>query len=83
MDQLTLPDGLIAEHAAPPAGNTVTKFTTPGGVDVNAFILAPTPLTAENLEIPLATGWRGMTPADYCALVTDLASGPPICQLVE
>jgi D-xylose transport system substrate-binding protein len=81
MDQLTLPDGLVAAHAAPPAGNTVTKFTTPGGVEVNSFILAPTSLTAENLEIPLAAGWRGMTPADYCALVTDLAAGPPICQL--
>jgi D-xylose transport system substrate-binding protein len=79
--EITLPDGLIAEHAAPPAGNSPTPFTSPAGNEIMSIIMSVYPLTAETLEIPLSAGWRGMTPADYCVSVEDWASGPPICQL--
>jgi D-xylose transport system substrate-binding protein len=82
-EEIVLPDGFVAEHAAPPAGNAPAIFTTPAGNDTPSFVLAPTPLTAENLETPLAAGWRGMKPKDYCVLVPEeeWANGPAICQL--
>ena len=51
MASLTLPDGLIDPTVAPAAGLTAQPFTTPGGNTVNSFILQPTPLTAENLQL--------------------------------
>jgi len=56
MATLTLQDGLIDPTVAPVAGLTAQPFTTPGGNTVNSFILQPTPLTAENLQLPLDAG---------------------------
>ena len=36
---------------APNAGLTAQPFTTPGGNTVCSFILQPTPLTADNLQL--------------------------------
>ena len=39
MDQLTIPDGLIADYVVPDAGTSVQDFATPGGNTVKSFIL--------------------------------------------
>jgi D-xylose transport system substrate-binding protein len=74
---LTLQDGLILEDVAPEAGLTSTTFETPGGNTVNSFILRPTPLTAENLQLAIDGGQ--VTKEQLCAGV-DAASAPPACQ---
>ena len=51
MASLKLPDGLIDPTVAPAAGLTAQPFTTPGGNTVSSFILQPTPLTADNLQM--------------------------------
>jgi D-xylose transport system substrate-binding protein len=76
MASLTLPDGLIDATVAPAAGLAATPFTTPGGNTVSSFILQPTPLTAENLNLPVDGGW--ITKEKLCEKVT--ASPPPACQ---
>ena len=77
MASLTLQDGLIDPTVAPAAGLTATKFDTPGGNSVNSFILTPTPLTAENLQLAIDGGQ--VTKEQLCAGV-DAASAPPACQ---
>ena len=61
----TLPDDLIDPSVAPDS-LTPTDFTTPGldgepdsGDEnvVKSFILKPTPVTAETLNLPLDAGW--------------------------
>jgi D-xylose transport system substrate-binding protein len=32
-------------------------FTSPGGVDVNSILLAPQPITIDNLDLVLDAGW--------------------------
>jgi len=76
LDDITLPDGLVAEHAAPPLGNTSAVFATPGGNDVNSIILAPTPVTAENLNLPFEAGWYA-TKEEVCA---NAAEGVAACE---
>ena len=56
MATLTLQDGLIDPAVAPVAGLTAQPFTTPGGNTVSSFILQPTPLTADNLQLAV-DGW--------------------------
>ena len=51
MASLKLPDGLIDPKVAPVAGLSAQPFTTPGGSTVSSFILQPTPLTADNLQL--------------------------------
>src|SRR6478672_2959517 len=51
MDSLKLPDGFVDPKVAPAAGLTVQPFTTPGGNKVSSFILQPTPITADNLQV--------------------------------
>ncbi|HEY8198177.1 MAG TPA: substrate-binding domain-containing protein, partial [Candidatus Limnocylindrales bacterium] len=75
---LVLPEGLLAAHAAPAAGPAAQDFTTPNGTVVKSFILAPTPLTAETLNLPIEAGW--ITKEDLCANVADPAAGPAACQ---
>jgi D-xylose transport system substrate-binding protein len=77
MASLTLQDGLIDPAVAPAAGLTATPFDTPGGNSVSSFILTPTPLTAENLQLAIDGGQ--VTKDQLCAGV-DAASAPPACQ---
>jgi D-xylose transport system substrate-binding protein len=77
MASLTLADGLVNPDVAPAAGLTATPFQTPGGVTVSSFILQPTPLTAENLQLAIDGGQ--ITKEALCAGV-DAASAPPACQ---
>jgi D-xylose transport system substrate-binding protein len=76
MTALALPDGLIDPTVAPDS-LAVTQFTTPGGNTVNSFILKPTPLTAENLQ--LAVDGAQITQEDLCAGV-DAATAPEACK---
>jgi D-xylose transport system substrate-binding protein len=73
---LTLPDGLI-DPAVAPDSLTAQPFDTPGGNSVSSFILKPTPLTAENLQ--LAIDGEQVTKEDLCAGV-DAATAPTACQ---
>jgi D-xylose transport system substrate-binding protein len=77
MASLKLPDGLIDPTVAPAAGLTAQPFTTPGGKTVSSFILQPTPLTAENLQLAIDGGQ--ITKEELCKGV-DAASAPPACK---
>jgi D-xylose transport system substrate-binding protein len=77
MADLALPDGLIDPSVAPEAGLEVQDFETPNGTTVKAFILQPTPITAENLELVIEGGW--ITQEELCEGV-DAASAPAACQ---
>jgi len=83
---VTIPDGLVNPDVAPTAGLSSAEFTTPGpdgepdsGDEnvVNSFILQPQPITAENLELILDSGW--LTKDVLCEGV-DPASAPAACQ---
>ena len=76
MTALALPDGLLDATVAPD-NLAVQPFTTPGGNTVNSFILKPTPLTAENLQV--AVDAEQISKEDLCAGV-DAASAPAACQ---
>jgi len=77
MDSLKLADGLIDPKVAPTAGLTAKPFTTPGGNTVSSFILQPTPITAENLQVVIDGGQ--ITKADLCKGV-DAAKAPAACK---
>jgi D-xylose transport system substrate-binding protein len=77
MASLKLQDGLIDPKVAPVAGLTAQPFTTPGGNTVSSFILQPTPLTADNLQLAVDGGQ--ITKDDLCKGV-DAASAPPACK---
>ena len=77
MASLTLKDGLVDPTVAPVAGLTAQPFTTPGGASVSSFILQPTPLTAENLQLAIDGGQ--ITKDELCKGV-DAASAPPACK---
>jgi len=77
MADLTIPDGLIDDSVAPTAGNAAADFETPNGTTVTSFILQPTPITAENLDLVIDGGW--ITKEDLCAGV-DAATAPAACQ---
>jgi len=77
MASLALQDGLIDPTVAPTAGLTAQPFETPGGNTVSSFILQPTPLTAENLQLAIDGGQ--VTKEALCAGV-DAASAPAACQ---
>ena len=86
MADLTIPEGLINESVAPAEGLTAAPFTTPGpdGMpdsgdenEVTSFILQPQPITAENLDLIIDSGW--LTQEELCEGV-DAASAPPACQ---
>jgi D-xylose transport system substrate-binding protein len=74
---LTLPDGLVDPAVAPTAGLTAKDFVTPGGTTVKSFILQPTPLTADTLQVAVDAGQ--ITKADLCKGV-DAATAPPACK---
>ena len=77
MDQLTIPDGLIDASVAPTAGMAAAPFETPGGNTVTSFILQPTPVTADTLNLVVDGGWIDL--ATLCAQATDPALAAPIC----
>ena len=77
MASLKLPDGLIDPTVAPAAGLTAQPFKTPGGNTVSSFILQPTPLTADNLQ--LAIDGKQITKAELCKGV-DAATAPAACK---
>jgi D-xylose transport system substrate-binding protein len=74
---LAIPDGLLDKTVAPTAGLTATDFTTPGGVVVKSFILQPTPLTADTLQVAIDAGQ--ISKADLCKGV-DAATAPAACK---
>ena len=74
---LKLQEGLIDPKVAPVKGLTAQPFTTPGGNTVQSFILQPTPLTADNLQVAIDAGQ--ISKADLCKGV-DPASAPPACK---
>jgi D-xylose transport system substrate-binding protein len=75
MSSLALQDGLIDPAVAPAAGLTAQPFTTPGGNTVSSFILQPTPLTAENLQ--LAVDGEQITKEELCQGVDAAATTAP------
>lgn len=85
MAAITLPDDLLDPTVAPDS-LTAADFTTPGpdgepdtGDEntVKSFILKPTPITAENLNLVIEGGW--ITQEVLCEGV-DPASAPAACQ---
>ena len=77
MAELKLPDGLIDASVAPVPGLAAQPFKTPGGVTVTSFILQPTPLTADTLQVAIDAGF--ITKADLCKGV-DAATAPAACK---
>jgi D-xylose transport system substrate-binding protein len=77
LDGLKLADGLIDPKVAPVAGLTAQDFKTPGNNTVKSFILQPTPLTAENLQLAIDGGQ--ITKAELCKGV-DAATAPQACK---
>jgi D-xylose transport system substrate-binding protein len=75
MAGLTLPDGLVDPTVAPTAGLSAQAFTTPNGTSVQSFILQPTPLTAENLQVAIDAGQ--ITKEDLCKGVDAAAATAP------
>ena len=72
-----IPEGVVDPAVAPAAGLSAQPFTTPGGTTVSSFILTPTPLTAENLQLAIDGGQ--ITKEDLCKGV-DPAKAPPACK---
>ena len=69
--------GLEAGNSRPAAGLTAQPFKTPGGNTVSSFILQPTPLTADNLQLAVDGGQ--ITKAELCKGV-DAATAPAACK---
>jgi len=79
MASLTLKSGLIDPTVAPTAGLTAQPFTTPGNNTVSSFILQPTPITADNLNVVVDQKW--VAKADLCKGVdTTSATAPAACK---
>jgi D-xylose transport system substrate-binding protein len=76
MASLTMAEGLVDPNVAPDS-LTAQDFETPGGNTVKSFILKPTPITQDNLELVLEGGW--VTKEQLC-LGVDAATAPPACQ---
>ena len=74
---LKLSDGVIDASVAPTAGLSAQDFKTPGGVTVKSFILQPTPLTADTLQVAIDAGQ--ISKADLCKGV-DAATAPAACK---
>jgi D-xylose transport system substrate-binding protein len=73
-----IPAGLILEANAPPKGNKVVDFTTPGNNVVKSVILNVQPVTQENLQLILDAKW--LTKDVLCKNATDAALAAPICK---
>jgi D-xylose transport system substrate-binding protein len=75
--EVTIPEGLIDASVAPLAGPAAADFTTPGGNVVKSIILQPTPVTQDNLNLVVDSGWIAQDV--LCAQATDPAIAAPIC----
>ena len=64
----------LAKGTALDAVEGAAKFTTPGGKEVNARLLAPIPVTKDNLNVVLDSGW--ISKETLCAGV----SGVEVCK---
>ncbi|MBA4326161.1 MAG: D-xylose ABC transporter substrate-binding protein [Rhodobacter sp.] len=61
----------LAQGTAMDAIPGATRFTSPSGKELNAVLLAPQPITRDNLNVVLDAGW--ITKEVLCAGVTGLA----------
>jgi len=77
MTKLTLPSGFVDPSVAPAAGPAAKPFQTPGGNTVTSFILQPTPITADNLQVVIDGGQ--ISKADLCKGV-DASKAPAACK---
>jgi D-xylose transport system substrate-binding protein len=77
MEDLVIPEGLIPDSVVPTAGAQAAAFETPGGNSVTSFILQPTPITQENLNLVVDAGWIDQDL--LCEQATDAAMAAPIC----
>jgi D-xylose transport system substrate-binding protein len=78
MASLTMEEGLVDPSVAPDS-LTAQDFETPGGNTVKSFILKPTPITRENLNLVLDGGW--VTKDQLCQGVdTASAAAPEACK---
>jgi D-xylose transport system substrate-binding protein len=77
LTKLSLPSGFIDPSVAPLAGATPQPFTTPGGNKVTSFILQPTPITQDNLQVVVDGGQ--ISKADLCKGV-DASKAPAACK---
>jgi D-xylose transport system substrate-binding protein len=78
MASLTMAEGLVDPSVAPDS-LTAQDFETPGGNTVKSFILKPTPITQENLQLVLDGGW--VTKEQLCQGVDAAAAdAPAACQ---
>jgi D-xylose transport system substrate-binding protein len=78
ISKVELPAGLVLEANAPPKGNKVVDFTTPGGKTVKSLILNVQPVTQENLQLIIDSKW--LDKATLCKNATDAATAAPICK---
>ena len=76
-DKANLNNVALDPTVAPAEGLTAQDVTTPGNNTVKSFILQPTPITAENLNLVIDGGW--ITKDELCAGV-DAATGPAACK---
>ena len=74
---VSVPDGLDSS-VAPAAGSAAADFKTPAGNTVKSFILKPTPLTADKLDVPIAAHWYATK--DVICKGVDPATGPAACK---
>jgi D-xylose transport system substrate-binding protein len=77
MADLTVPEGLIDPAVAPAAGAAAQPFETPGGNTVTSFVLTPTPITQENLNLVVDGGWIALDV--LCANIDDPSRAAPVC----
>ncbi len=77
MADLVIPEGLIPESVVPTAGAQAAPFETPGGNTVTSFILQPTPITQDNMDLVVDAGW--IDKDVLCEQVDDPARAAPIC----
>ena len=77
MEDLVIPEGLIPESVVPTAGAQAAPFETPAGNSVTSFILQPTPITQDNLNLVVDAGWIDQDV--LCEQVDDPARAAPIC----
>jgi D-xylose transport system substrate-binding protein len=78
MSNLTMESGLVDPSVAPD-NLTAQDFNTPGGHTVKSFILKPTPITRENMNLVLEGGW--VTKEQLCRDVdTSAADAPAACK---
>jgi D-xylose transport system substrate-binding protein len=66
----------LKDHVKP-ASDATADFTTPGGKVVKSIVLKPTPVTKDNLDVPLNLGW--ITKEKLCAGV-GAATAPAACK---